>query len=185
MEIADFIGVVGGLAGMGALCIEGVSLWRKRIPRLTMFIPYHGGGQNTAGQEVMFLLVRISNSSERIAHMYLETLSAELLHKRKWHQAIVPSYRKDVTLSFDLDLEIQHQSGIRSFEPFNKFDKAIITMDEPYCRYISLYCDMGAELREAEELRITVYDCNLRKYKIKGKILKQDPGTINKLEKHI
>ncbi|WP_288650142.1 hypothetical protein [Pseudomonas sp. UBA5568] len=115
MDAAGFVGVIGGLAGMAALAIEGYGLWNKRKPRLKIFAPYSFTG-DADKEKMLFVLVRIANTSERAAHLYLETTTAEILYKGRWYPVGVVSFAKDVKLNFDLPENIQYHAGVKSFE---------------------------------------------------------------------
>lgn len=180
MNIADFVGIIGGIAGLGALSIEGVSIWRRRKPKLTLFAPYNFTGNNSENNaRLLFVLIRISNSSERIANLFLETTRAEVLYRGVWYPVAVPSFQKNTEIRFDIPDEIQHIAGIKNFQFFNKFDEAVISFDRPYSRYIGMYSDSVDTINNAERVRLVIHDCNLRKYVIEGDIRKNDPEHMN------
>jgi hypothetical protein len=176
MAIADWVGILGGVAGLLALGIEGYDHWKKRKPQLTLFIPYHfTGDEAQSKQRMLFALARISNTSERTAHLYLETLRAEVLFKGRWYQMSVPSFAPEANLQFDLPEPIQHHAGVKYFKFFNKFDATVISLDKPYSIFIGMTCLDRGVVDNAERLRIEVKDCNLSKYTIEADILRNDP----------
>lgn len=176
MGITDTIGLLGGIAGLFALGIEGYTMWQKRKPQLSLFTPFSFTGYHQeSSQHTIFVLVRIANSSDRVAHLYLETLRAEILFKDRWYPVSVPSFRKDANMSFDLHEDVQHHAGIKSFQFFNKFDEAVVSLDYPYSCYIGMYCHSVEAINNAERLRLMIHDCNLTQYTIESDILKNDP----------
>jgi hypothetical protein len=176
MSPADWIGVIGGAAGLVALAVQGYVLWLKRKPALILFVPYHfTGDEPNSKHRLLFALVRISNTSERPAHLYLETLRAEVLFKGRWYQMSVPSFAPQATMQFDLPEPVQYYAGIKYFKFFNKFDSAVIPLDLPYSRYLGLAFHDPSVVNNAERLRLEVKDCNMIKYVIEADILKNDP----------
>ena len=181
MGTSNWVGILGGLAGLLALAIEGYGYWKKRKPQLALFVPYHfTGDEAQSKQRILFALVRISNASERAAHLYLETLRAEVLFKGRWYQMSVPSFAPKANMEFDLPEPIQHHAGVKYFQFFNKFDAAVITLDNPYSRYIGMTCLDRGVVEKAERLRIEVKDCNLTRYIIEADILSNDPEHSEK-----
>lgn len=179
MDIADLIGIVGGIAGLVALGIEGYNLWKKRSPQLKIFAPYSFTGDNAGtGERMLFVLIRIANSSERVAHLYLETTSAEILYRNRWYPVGVVSFAKDAQMNFDLPENVQVHAGIKSFKFFDKFDSAVVSLDNPYSRYVGLRSHSAEALNNAERIRFVIYDCNLQKYIVETEILKNDPEHI-------
>jgi hypothetical protein len=176
MSPADWVGVIGGIAGFAALAVQGYALWLKRRPALNLFVPYHfTGDEPNSKQRVLFALVRISNTSERPAHLYLETLRAEVLFKGRWYQMSVLSFAPHADMHFDLPEPVQHYAGLKYFKLFNKFDGAVIPLDHPYSRYLGLAFHDPSVVNNAERLRFEVKDCNLVKYTVEADILKNDP----------
>ena len=181
MDASAWIGLVGGISGLLALVIQGYYLWLKRKPSLSLFAPYHFQGDHAESkQRMLFTLIRVSNTSERAAHLYLETLRAEVLFKGRWYQMSVISFVPSADMKFDLPEPIQHAAGIKYFKFFHKFDSAVVTLDNPYSRYLGLTCSERGVVDNAERLRIEVKDCNLDLYKIEADILKNDPEHSNK-----
>jgi hypothetical protein len=178
MGVADTIGLIGGLAGLLALGIEGYGLWKRRQPQLTLFTPYFITGDTEDKRRVLFVLVRISNSSERVANLYLETTSAEILFKGRWYPVTIPSFPKDAPMNFDLDNEVQWHAGLKSFEFFNKFDEAVISLDYPYSRYLAFHSHQREAINNPERLRLILRDCNLNKYVVESEILRNDPEHL-------
>jgi hypothetical protein len=180
MNVSDWVGVLGGLAGLLALGVEGYALWLKRRPELILFVPYHFTGDHAQSkQRMLFALIRISNTSERVAHLYLETLRAEVLFKGCWYPMSVVSFSPKSNMEFDLPEPIQHHAGIKYFNFFNKFDPAVVSLDSPYSRYLGMTCPDRGVLENAERLRIEFKDCNLHHYIIEADILKNDPEHID------
>lgn len=175
MNLSDTIGIVGGLAGLLALGIEAYSLWKRRSPNLTMFTPYYFSGEAPDNKRILFVLVRISNSSERIANLYLETATAEILYKGRWYPVIIPNFAKGISVDFDLPEAFKHHAGIGSFDFFNKFDEANVSIDYPYSRYMGFHSHQTNAIDAPERLRLTLRDCNLKKIVVESEILKNDP----------
>lgn len=176
MEPADVIGVIGGLAGFAALAIQGYTTWQKRKPDLKLFVPYNFSGDNAqSGQRMKFCLVRISNLSERPAYCYFETLKAEVLYKNRWHPVEVPSFPEDAKMSFDLPEAIQFHAGVKQIPFFNKFISPVISLDNPFSRYLAVTCHDRGAMEHGEKLRIEFKDCNLTKHVLEADILKNDP----------
>ena len=108
MSNADLIGILGGVAGLVALLVQGYTLWQKRKPALVLFVPYHfTGDEAQSNQRILFALIRLANTSERPAHLYLETLRAEVRYKGRWYQMSVPSFAPQAQMQFDLPEHIQ------------------------------------------------------------------------------
>jgi hypothetical protein len=176
MSPADWVGVIGGISGFAALAVQGYTLWLKRRPALNLFVPYHFSTSDlNSKQRVLFALVRISNTSERPAYLYLETLRAEVLFKGRWYQMCVRNFPPQAPLQFDLPERIQHHAGVKYFKVFHKFDSALISLDRPYSTYVGLTFHDPNVVNNADRLRLEVKDCNLVKYTIEADILKNDP----------
>lgn len=176
MNVVNWIGLIGGAAGLIALGLEGYRLWMKRRPSLTLFVPYHFTGDDASSrQRMLFALVRISNHSERTAYLYLETLRAEVKFKGRWYPMSVPSFPPSVTFHCDLPETIQHHAGVKYIRFFNKFDPAVIALDKPFSRYFGMTCHDRVAVENAERLRLEVKDCNLVRYIIEADIQKNDP----------
>lgn len=174
--IGGLIGLIGGLAGLIALIIQGVQLWKRRYPRLKLFVPYHFTGSASHNQQrVLFCLVRISNLSERPAFIYLETLRAEVLFKGRWYQMSVISFPKDKPLETDFPEHILYEAGLKDVQHFNKFSGPVISLDNPYSSYIPITYSEHAVVEGAERLRLEFKDCNLKKYVIDAEVLDNDP----------
>lgn len=174
--MTELIALIGGLAGLIALVVQGFQLYMKRSPSLKLFVPYHfTGSASHNNQRLLFCLTRISNLSERAAFIYLETLRAEVLFKGRWYQMSVWSIPKGKNLETDIPEHIQHEAGIKYIDPFNKFSNPVISLDKPYASYIPITSTEQAVVEGAERLRLEMRDCNLKKYIIEAEILKNDP----------
>ncbi|MCC5879712.1 MAG: hypothetical protein JJU03_07450 [Idiomarina sp.] len=179
MQLADLLGIIGGLAGLLALAVQGYLIWQKRKPDLKLFVPYNFSGDHTeSGQRMMFCLVRISNLSERPAYVYFETLKAEVLYKNRWHPVEVPSFSQQANMDFDLPEAVQFHTGVKQIPFFNKFSSPVISLDNPYSRYFAVTCHDRGAIDHGERLRLEFKDCNLTKHVLEAEILKNDPEHV-------
>jgi hypothetical protein len=181
MDVTFWTGVlgIGGIAGIAALGFQSYDLWSRRVPNLKLFVPYNFKGTHSESKDrFIFALVRISNSSYREAFIYLETLRAEVLFKKRWYQMSVPSFPANHGAQFDLPEEVQHYAGVKYISFFNKFDSPVISLDKPYSRYIGLYCSNPNIVEGAEKLKLEFKDCNLRRYTLIADIVNNDPEYL-------
>jgi hypothetical protein len=177
MQPVDLIGILGGLAGLVALIVQGYILWQKRKPDLRLFVPYHfSADRPDSDGRLLFCLIRISNLSERPAFIYFETVKAEILYRKCWHTASVPNFPEDSKFTFDLPEQTQHHAGVKQFKFFNKFSNNVISLDNPYSRYFALTYPDRNIIENAEKLRLAFKDCNLKKHVLEAEILKNDPS---------
>ncbi len=176
MSLSEVTALIGGLAGFTALAVQGIHLWKNRNPSLKMFVPYHfTGSASHNNQRLLFCLVRISNLSDRPAFVYLETLRAEVLFKKRWYQMSVWNFPKGQSLQTDIPEPIQHDAGIKDVPPLNKFSSPVISLDNPYSAYIPITCSEQAVVEGGERLKLEFKDCNLKTYVIEAEIIKNDP----------
>ena len=181
MSGADLIGLVGGLAGVLALLIEGYNHWKKRNPNFVLFAPYHFTGTDaTTRQRMLFVLVRVANTSERVAHLYLETLRAEVFYEKRWYPMSVINIPENAPVAVDLPVHIQQHAGVNQIKFFNKFDPAVVSVDHPYSRYLIMMCANPNVAENAERLRLEFKDCNLMRYVLEAEILPNDPEHLER-----
>jgi hypothetical protein len=169
MTTSDLIGILGGVAGILALVNQGYTMWQNRLPKLVMFIPFAIIGDQ-AKERHLILLVRLANTSERPANMYLETLHSEVFSDGQWHHAPIVIFAANAKISFDLPPEIQRQSGVKDIKFFEIFDNALITLDHPYSRYLVLSPKNVPILEKVERLRIKLRDCNLHEHVVEAEV---------------
>jgi len=176
MSAADWIGIVGGITGLIALALQTHVMWLKRRPKFKLYLPYRYSGaiQNT---RVLFILMRLSNLSERNAHIYFETLTAEALYKGRWYQMQVElSSTPSEQIIIDLPDSVKNYAGVNDIPRFNKFDNGFISLDNPYSRYIALTCAQREVVEMPERVRFEFQDCNLFWYSVEGEVLlENDP----------
>lgn len=175
MTNADLIGILGGLAGVLALVIQGYTMWRNRLPKLVMFVSNVITGELN-NQRHLILMIRIANTSERPAYMYLETLYAEVLFNGRWHHAPTLIFPPGAKLHFDLSAEHQQQSGVKEIKFIEKFEDALITLDRPYSRYLPLAPQKVTHLEQVTRLRIKLKDCNLHEHVVEADLPKHGPA---------
>lgn len=184
--IALSLSLLGALSGVLALVINGYNYWIKRRPRLRLFVSYHftgnTGNTGTPQRLVLFALVRIGNTSERPAHLYLETMRAKILFEECWYPAEIMACETDTLCTDFSDVEQRHIGLKSSIKPFDKFDPAVVSLDNPYARFVPITCANGHVLNKAERLRLEVKDSSLKCHIIEADILRKDPGGARSCE---
>jgi hypothetical protein len=119
---------------------------------------------------VLFVLVRISNTSERPAYLYLDTLHADALFSGEWHNVQVVSFPKDVLVNTDLPEVARLHAGIEYIKAFNRFDDAVVSLDTPFSRYLPITSGEAELTIVPKRIRIHVRDCNLVAYTLEAEI---------------
>ncbi len=176
-DIANWVGLIGGISGLVALGLQLYELQKNRKPQLKLFIPYHfTGTQHETKYRTLFLLLRISNSTNADAFLYLETLRVELLYKGIWYQVTTLDIGEEIQTDFPE--VIQHLSGVKYVKGFNKFKSPAISRNNPFSTYLPVTFPDMAVIENAEEVRITVKDCHLEKYTLQSKIILNDPQHL-------
>ena len=176
MDLANWTGFLGGVAGLAALVMQGYDVWKRRRPVLRLWVPFCFVGTHASSkQRVLFALIRISNTSERPAYLYLETLRAHVYLTGGWHEVGVLAFPGDTLVNTDLPETARLHAGIEYIKAFSRFDNAVVSLDTPFSRYLGL-TSADAELTAAPgRLRVSVKDCNLVAYELEADIQASEP----------
>jgi hypothetical protein len=166
-NIADIIGILGGVTGLVALAVQGYTMWQNRRPKLVMFISNVLIGYLNK-QPNLIVLIRLANTSTRPAFMYLDTLYAEVLCNGRWHPAPALIFPPGAKMNFDLPAESQQRSGVHAIKPLEIFEDALITLDHPYSRLIPLNPQGVSHLEKVTRLRIKLKDSSLHEHQVEA-----------------
>jgi hypothetical protein len=169
-------GLLGLIAGILALVLQGYDSWKKRRPRLRLFVPYCFAGTHAPSRRlVIFVLVRVSNLSERPAFLYLETLKVHLRLNGSWIAAPVLDFPQGEHVNTDFPDSMNQSAGIKYIKALNRFDSPVVALDNPYARYLGLVCD-GADVKAIDRVRLEFQGCDLVQYQLEADVMGLNPG---------
>ena len=176
-DFSILIGVILGLIGIAGGYLTLIDKWKNRKPKLNLFVPYNWSGVDTgANKRFLNLYLRISNSSNKSAFLYLETLYVEVKINGKWF----PTEFFEVELKgTDFPEAEKERFGIGKVEFLKRFNENVVTYDKPLCGYISVTCNKDSIFESSiEAIKVEVYDCHERRYILHvdlNKQLEKDP----------
>jgi hypothetical protein len=164
------LGILGGLLSLR-------DRWQNRKPHLQLFAPYLFWGTDVANKRrFLFLYLRIANSSQKNAYLYLETMSVMLKINGIWYRTYFSD--QEIKRTDFSDAEKLH-FGIGKARVINRFEDNIITFDKPLCGYVILGHANDAIFDGAiEKVKIEVEDCHHEKSALYADLeeqLKKDP----------
>lgn len=173
--ISPWTGFLGGLAGLLVLGLELFRLWRDRKPRLRLFTPdWFVGFDAVHKKPVLNVLLRISNSSSRIAFLYLETMQVEIQILREWKQREVLETSHVEKISTDFPKEKGAALGLSHIGYLNRWKAPAVSSEAPLSGYVAMDYDAGWKACDLSGIRINVEDCHRRKHRLSAKLGKEE-----------
>jgi len=165
-SVADWTGLLGGLAGIISLIVTMWALWMNRSPSLHLFAPHYFVGLDAKSRvPVLNVLLRISNASERSAFLYLETMSVEMDYDGKWVQMLRLETDPDKPIQTDFSDSKALTFGLKHCRYLPRFGNPVISRDNPLSGFIALAGDSSIkDLKWPLRMRLKVFDCHFVKH---------------------
>lgn len=167
VTIAVVVGVIGGIW----------SLWDRiinRKPILKLFTPYYFSCKDGVSmQPVLMILVRISNSSQKSAFLYLETMSIEVMSNGKWYKTKRLNTEQTTPLKTDFSEAEKVRFGINDVKYLNRFGCTVVSYDNPLSGYVPVAHEEESVLTNIDKIRIKVTDCHFKSYEMEVDLKEQ------------
>ena len=152
------LGVIGGIWSLW-------DRWKNRKPRLELFVPQYSTGIDAKSERCgLFLLVRISNSSQKNAYILPETISVEIEKNGKWYKTPVAWIPKKEFLETDFSEHEKVIHGVEEVQLLKRFESPVISYDYPLTRYIVATHNNDSVLKTMDKIRIKIRDCHMKLY---------------------
>lgn len=178
-NIGIWTGIVGGIVGAVAGVLALWDRWKHRHPRLLLFAPYSFSGVDIGnGRKCLNVLCRLSNSSQKAAFIYLETMKVELAKAGNWHVVQRVDFPKGQTPKTDFSSSEKIHFGVDDVPYFSRFGTSVISRDNPFSGYLCVISDQEDILQNPTKLRISIRDCHFKEHIVKvdfAEQKKQDP----------
>lgn len=165
-KFALLVGIIAGLVGVVGGWITLYDKWRNRKPKLSLWVPYNWTGEDIGAQKrFLALYLRISNTSNKEAYLYLETMSVSLKIKNNWYRVYLSDLPYEGIKETDFpERELRH-FGIGKVKFLNRFEDNIVTFEKPLCGYVVVgYKDDSIFNESIDMIRLEVEDCHRKKH---------------------